>query len=89
MTKFATIDTNSGYIWWAGEAADAIDACKKSDVEGNNEAREFEEVPRSHRANANYAVYQIADSLHIDDGQDKELIAAVEASKFVAYCAAI
>ena len=89
MTKYATIDMNSGYVWWAGEAMHPVEACKNSDLEGNNEAREFEEITRSQREHAAYAVYQIPADLSIDDGQDKEQIAAVEASRFVCYCAAL
>ena len=35
--RYATIELNSGYVWWVGEAADPIDACRKSDAESKED----------------------------------------------------
>ena len=80
---------NSGYIWWSGQSADAIAACKASDAECGQEPREFEKVSIGDIARASYAVYAIPATLSIDDGQDEAQISAVDADRFVAYYEAL
>lgn len=87
LSTYATIDMHSGYVWWTGQAASALDACKASDVEYGSfdDVREYLEVTLSERGSASFAVYAIPADLVIDDGQDEEQIAAVEACQLVAY----
>ena len=87
MTRFATLDMNSGYIWWSGNADSATDACVKSHACTGNYRTEWAEISRSEiNSTANgYAVYQIPDDLSVDDGQDADTITAVTASPLSGY----
>lgn len=84
MTKFATIDLHSGYIWWSGYAADAHAACEHSDATSMVSGRSFDLVHKSD-ADHGYAVYAIPDDLEITDGQSREQIAAVEDCRLVGF----
>ena len=88
MTRFATIDLNSGYIWWAGDADSATDACVMSHAcTGGYHSTEWAEISRSeiNRTAGGYAVYQIPDDLSVDDGQNADTITAVTACPLSGY----
>jgi hypothetical protein len=85
MTRFATIDMHSGYVWWVGDAESAIDACIKSDAEaGDWPNGEYGEVARGD-ATARYAVYEVPAGFDVTDGQDEAQIAATVAHRRVGF----
>lgn len=88
MTRFATIELNSGYVWWAGEADSASDACVMSHaVQGGYHSTEWEGISRSeiNSTAGGYAVYEIPETLAVDDGQDADTIEAVTACPLAGY----
>jgi len=63
--RYATIELNSGYVWWVGEAADPIDACRKSDAESKEDKSgtyrriSRSELSRGGEYGGGYAVYEV------------------------------
>lgn len=91
-TTFATIELNSGYVWWVGAADDAADACARSDAEtGGEYGRKFDQISRSeiNSSAGGYAVYEVPAGFDVTDGQNEEQIAAVEAQRLVGYFRAV
>ncbi len=88
MPRYATIDLNSGFVWWLGYADDPEEACRMS-PEGNDhpvtEAGVYKRISPSQAKDTGggYAVYEIPPDFDIDDGQDRADIAKVEAQRFV------
>lgn len=78
MTRYATIDLNSGYVWWLGDADTPHDACVKSDAVSDVYGRSFEDK-YGHDTGGGYAVYEVDDSFDVNDGQSRDEIAAAEA----------
>ncbi len=88
MSRFATIELNSGYVWWAGEAASPTDACIMSHaVQGGHHSTEWDPISRSeiNSTAGGYAVHTIPESLMVDDGQDADTIEAVAACPLAGY----
>lgn len=86
MTRYALIDTNSGYVWWTGEADTPEAACAVAHYETGNaytEAPEWSDAGKYAAGNA-YDVYEAnADYECERGGDDRDEIAAVEAMPFV------
>jgi hypothetical protein len=87
MTKFATIELYTGYVWWVGEADDALDACHQSHAESGNDPLDFEEVYESETNDTagGYAVYEVPADFDVTDGQDANQIAATESHCLVGF----
>lgn len=86
--RYATIDLNSGYVWWVGDAESPEQACELSDMEGLDEPRQFVEVNRSQIDRATYAVYAVPADFTVTDGEGPEQISAVQAWPLVGLFAA-
>ena len=85
---FATIELNSGYVWWVGDAADEIDACIQSDAEGQGQVDgEYSRITASeiNSTAGGYAVYEVPAGFYLTDGQDENQISAVTAQPLVGY----
>lgn len=76
--RFATIDLQTGYVWWVGQADSAADACARSHAETGNTPAEFVECA-SRDAAAVYAVYEVPEGFAVDDGQDADAINTTQA----------
>jgi len=89
MTRYATIDLQSGYVWGVTESADPASAVSAIDAEANmSRPRIFETTDRRDAySRGGYALYAVPDALVIDDGQDRATIAAVESARLVGYYA--
>jgi hypothetical protein len=86
MKKYATIDMNSGFVFWAGEADSPEQACTMSDLEaGAQHSPSWKEIRVSNRHAATYAVYEIPADLEVTDGQDEDQIEAVEQNALAGY----
>ena len=98
MTRYILIDSNSGYIF--GDSADfaagnsdltpteAARLMDESIGEHGREYRELSSVPRDTRTG--YAVYRAEAVPVVQDGQDREMIEAVERDcEFVAFVEAV
>ena len=88
MTKFATIDLNSGFVWWVGEAESAVEACHKSDAEnGNQPDGAYVEISVSEAKSTagGYAVYEVPADFDVSDGQNEEEIAAACSHPLIGY----
>lgn len=86
--RFATIEINSGYVWWVGDAVDEIDACRKSDAEGQSQVEgEYRRITASESSNTDggYVVYEAPAGFDVNDGQDEDEIAAVSALPLAGY----
>lgn len=79
--SFATIDMNSGFVWWVGSADTPAEACARSHAAADHTA-EFVECSSS---NALYAVYEVPDGFAVDDGQDADAIKATQSHPFAGY----
>lgn len=88
--RYALIETGSGFVWWVGEAADPIDACRKADREidpSEAAVRTYREVTRyesTHSSDGGYLVFEVPAGFDVDNGQDSAEIEAVEAHRCVA-----
>ena len=86
--RFATIEINSGYVWWVGDAADEAEACRKSDAEGGGQTEgQYHRIMSSEINNTDggYAVYEAPAGFDVSDGQDEAEIAAVSALPLAGY----
>ena len=81
--RFATIDLNSGFVWWIGDAEDPADACARSHAETGNTQAEFVECRGTD--GATYAVHEVPAGFDVEDGQQADAIAATEAHPFAGY----
>lgn len=79
--RYALIDTNSGFVWWVGDAASPEEACKKADIDTGGEFRgEYRHIGwYSYKSGMDgYVVYEVPACFEVNDGQDQEEIATVE-----------
>lgn len=85
MTRIAAIDRNSGYVWGVVDAAASVTGAALAILTDADSSREYsiETCPRS-AIDASLDLYQIADDVVIEDGQDAATIAAVEAGQYLA-----
>lgn len=81
MTKtFAIVDDYSGFVWGVAKAADPISACRVIDEDCNEHGRKYEEVSSFSAFNEpGYHVYEVPDGFTVDNGQNADEIATVEA----------
>lgn len=89
--RFATIELNSGYVWWVGHADSPEDACTQADEVSGLEPRHHVEISRATMLDGHggYAVYIVPEALDIDDGQAGDVIRAVRVHNLVGYYRAI
>lgn len=90
MSTYATIDLNSGYVWWVGVADSPEAACAASDAEGGEYGHEYGAITSTEARRSTgggYAVYAAPDgfALLVQDGQDDDEIARVSALPLVGY----
>ncbi len=82
MNNYTIIDTNSGFVWWCGTATDSETACYAADDEckGRDEDGYYEMCAEEVRDSRGIYDVRIAPPGYtVDDGQDPDAIAAVEA----------
>lgn len=84
IRKFATLDMNTGFVWWVGHADSAADACARSHAETGNNTAEFVECV-SRDADAVYAVYEVPEGFDVGDGRDAHAINAAQAYPLAGY----
>ena len=89
MPRFATIELNSGFVWWIGDADDALQACQRSDVDtgctdqpGEFIATSLSEIKSTE---GGYAVYPVPADYDVQDGQDQEAIDVTAAHRLASY----
>jgi hypothetical protein len=75
--RYGVVEMATGYVWWAGYASSAEEACVKAQAESLDEPAEF--VPCFKHGDPTYTVYRIDALLKVDDGQDQHTINAVSA----------
>lgn len=81
-TRFAVIDTNTGFVWYVGDAASPEAACAQATQETTGERHEYAKVsPRE--AGDGYLVYAAPAGFEVDDGQHASEIERVEALPLV------
>lgn len=86
--RFATIELNSGYVWWVGDAVSAEDACKQSDAESGCPGKSEYRQVSSGEINTGfsvYAVHEVPDGFYLTDGKDETQISAVTVHPLVGY----
>jgi hypothetical protein len=83
MQRFAIIESNSGYVWGVVDAETALAACAACDAEVGGDRGEgaYEEVSASELRTTRgvYDVRTAPAGFDVQDGQDRDEIAAVEA----------
>lgn len=83
MQRFAIIESNSGFVWGVVDAESALAACSVVDNEiGGRPATGFYEPASESELRTTRVVYDVREApegFNVDDGQDPEQIAAVEA----------
>jgi hypothetical protein len=81
MTRFAILETNSGFVWGVVDAADAIEACRLIDEDFGSYGRLYREgsVSDLWTTEGAYDVRIAPTSFDAPDGQDGCAIAAVDA----------
>lgn len=88
-TRYAIIEHESGYIWWVGDAADPIDACRKCDRDNLLPADDYKYQEISRPAPALfctlYHVHAAPDGYDVDDGQNAAAIRAVRTLPLAAH----
>lgn len=85
MPTYALIDNACGYVWGVTVAESPIAACAAVDAEIGGEPRRYEEVGSFDHANAwGYHVHAAPEGFTVNDGQNDDEIAAVEALPRVA-----
>jgi len=77
MNRYVTVDTNSGYVWWVGDAESPEEACTKTDLETNLEASVYEQTNTDHADG--FFVYTAPANFDCADGRDQASIDAVSA----------
>lgn len=84
MNNYALIETNSGYVWWAGKADTPEDACAKAHMEGGEVATYAQTSDRiENTTEGGFLVYQAPEGFCCTDGQDQEQIDAVSAMPLI------
>ena len=81
---YAIIDTNSGYVWGVVDSDSARQACYDVDMQAGSwhqEEGEYQEVAQGELRSGRslYDVRVAPDGFTVDNGQDADEIAAVEA----------
>lgn len=83
MQRFALIESNSGYVWGVVDAESALAACAACDVQAGGDRGEgaYEEVSASELRTTRgvYDVRTAPAGFDVQDGRDREEIAAVDA----------
>ena len=86
--RYALIDDNTGYVWGVTDATDPAAACRVIDESLHEFGRTYEDHgPRSgseRTTRGGSVVYEAPAGFDVEDGQDAEQIAAVEALRCVA-----
>jgi hypothetical protein len=82
MTRYATIDAQSGYVWWVGAADSPADACTRSTKETVGDGAQYESCSSSDAA-VSYFVHEVAADFDVEDGQSQTEIEATEAFPLV------
>jgi len=86
MTRYAMIDSHTGYIWGVEDAPSPVAACAQMDRSVDPsaaESRTYREIAASD-SDDHYLVYDASGlSVEVTDGQDEAQIAAVEALPLV------
>lgn len=86
-TRFALIDSNSGYVWGVTSASTPADACQVIDADFGEHGRRYEEISASESGRDHYRVFDATTlDARFDDagGQDQGFIDAVDALPLVA-----
>ncbi len=80
--RYVIIETNSGYVWWCGDAEDAIGACERADAEiGGRVGGEYAEISE-HEARTTEGAYDVREApagFDVDDGARRAEIARAQA----------
>lgn len=84
LRRFATVDLNTGFVWWVGDAADPADACARSHADTGNAPAEFVECA-SADALAVYAVHEVPAGFDVFDGREADEIVATQAHLLVGH----
>ena len=84
MKTYAIIDTNSGYVWGVVESDTARQACYDVDMQAGSwheEAGEYQELSQGEIRSGRslYDVRIAPEGFDVQDGQDADAIAAVDA----------
>jgi hypothetical protein len=83
MNTYAILESNTGYVWGVVQAESAIAACAVCDAEvgGDRDEGAYEEVGTSELRTTRgvYDVRTAPAGFSVQDGQDRDEIAAVEA----------
>lgn len=87
LKNFALIELNSGFVWWVGEAETPADACMRADADIDQPRGDYDQISASEiRSTAGgYAVHVAPVGFDVQDGQDREAIAAVSAMPLSGY----
>lgn len=81
--RIAAIDAHSGYVWGVAQAETIAQAAVAILADADGSRDHAVEVCNRRDADVSLHLYVVADDLVIDDGQDAETIAAVEASTYL------
>jgi hypothetical protein len=81
MTRFAIIETNSGYVWGVVDAASPAEACRIVDEDFGAHGRSYSEgsVFDLRTTGGAYDVRIAPEGFDVLDGQDANAIASVDA----------
>ena len=81
MSRYAILETNTGYVWGVETAASPIDACRQLDRSIGEHGLTYEEAPAGalYTTEGLYDVRVAPDGFDVVDGQDRAAIADVNA----------
>ena len=83
MQRFAVLESNTGFVWGVIDAENALQACSALDAEigDQSNAGHYEEVSASElrTSRGRYDVRLAPEGFNVQDGQDRDVIAAVGA----------
>ncbi len=84
MTRYATIDLQSGYVWWVGEAKHNFHAVELSLKESGDDSPDLEivEVTYFDDLDSGFTVYKVPEEFDVRDGQDQAEIDATRQHDF-------
>lgn len=85
--RYAVLETNSGYVWAVVDAQSPLDACYEADNRAGGSPEDFNGVGKYvevsvsdiNTTKGHYDVREAPSGFDVQDGQDREQIAAVEA----------
>ena len=84
-SRYAIIDTNSGFVWGDTIASSPIEACRLIDQNISCQERAYTETSDPRSTETGYRVYVVPVDLAIDDGQDGGTIEAVESCEYAGF----